>query len=83
MKKLIVFAIAAAATLIVSAVEPFVEVKREFWGKKYCILTDVNGFTYRFNPPSAGSQVRLNTRTGWYIIDSAGTIVKYSDTGKK
>ena len=82
MKKLIVFAIAAAATLLVSAVEPFVEIRREFWGKKYFVLTDVNGFTYKFNPPTSG-QVKLRTRTGWYIVSSNGTIVSYEDTGKK
>jgi len=83
MKKIIVFCIAAIATLAVSAVEPFVEVRQEFWGKRYCILTDVNGYTYKFNPPSVGSQIKLVTRTGWYIVDSSCVIVKYEDSGRK
>lgn len=82
MKKLIMFGIVALATLVVSAVEPFVEVRQEFWGKRYCILTDVNGYTYKFNPPTNG-QVKLVTRTGWYIVDTSCSIVSYEDKGKK
>ena len=71
-----------AADELVGAVG-VIEVRQEFWGKRYCVLTDVNGYTYKFNPPSAGSQIKLVTRTGWYIVDSSCTIVKYEDSGRK
>ena len=81
MKKLLFLAV-IAATMTASAVMPKVEVKTEFWGHRYFVLTDVNGYTYRITPPTTG-QAKYVTRTGWYIVDTEGTIVEYKDTGKK
>ena len=79
MKKLIICAAIALAGIVAQAVEPFVVIKTEFWGKKYAILTDVNGYTYKFDPPTNGQKVRLATRTGWYLVDGTGTIISYKD----
>ena len=83
MKKLIVLAIAACASVAAMAVEPFVQVNRQPWGGRYGILTDVNGFTYRISLPTGSSKIKVNTRTGWYVINSYGVITSYSDEGLK
>lgn len=79
MKKLLFVAIFALATMAVNAASPFVVVKTEFWGKRYFVLTDVNGVTYKINPPRNGSSIKISTKTGWYIIDGDARIVKYND----
>lgn len=82
MKKLLVLAAAAMMGIAAYAAEPFVEIRTEFWGKKYFVLNDVNGVQYKFTPPTNGSIVKLRTKTGWYEINSSGVIVKYSDPSK-
>ena len=81
MKK-IVFMLAVAVALFAHAVEPKCEVKQEFWGHRYFLLTDVNGYTYKITPPTTG-HAKYVTRTGWYIVDTSGKIVEFKDTGKK
>lgn len=82
MKK-IIFALTVALATSVFAVEPSCVVDYEFWGKKYFILTDVNGIQYKINPPNGNRQIRVNTKTGWYLLDANGVIVDYSDNGVK
>jgi len=79
MKKLITLAIAVVASIVVNAATPFIEIRTEFWGKKYFVLNDVNGVQYKFNPPVNGQKVRIRTKTGWYEINSSGVIVSYKD----
>ena len=78
MKK-IIFAAALAAASFVQAAEPKLEVKQEFWGRPYFVLTDVNGQQYKLTPPPAGKSTRYTTKTGWYLINSDGRIVEYKD----
>lgn len=67
----------------VTADLPKCEVITEYWGSStYLKLTDINGYTYRLTRPIAGTSNRYTTRTGWYLIDSSGKILKYQDTRK-
>ena len=67
----------------VTADLPKCEVITEYWGSStYLKLTDVNGYTYKLTRPVAGTSNRYTTRTGWYLIDSNGEILKYQDKRK-
>ena len=67
----------------VTADLPKCEVITEYWGSAtYLKLTDINGYTYKLTRPIAGTSNRYTTRTGWYLIDSNGEILKYQDKRK-
>ena len=67
----------------VTADLPKCEVVTEYWGSStYLKLTDINGYTYKLTRPITGTSNRYTTRTGWYLIDSTGKILKYQDTRK-
>ena len=67
----------------VTADLPKCEVITEYWGSStYLKLTDINGHTYKLTRPVAGMSNRYTTRTGWYLIDSNGEILKYQDKRK-
>lgn len=67
----------------VTADLPKCEVVTEYWGSStYLKLTDINGYTYKLTRPVAGTSNRYTTRTGWYLIDSNGEILKYQDKRK-
>lgn len=62
---------------------PKCEVVTEYWGSStYLKLIDINGHTYKLTRPVAGMSNRYTTRTGWYLIDSNGKILKYQDKCK-
>lgn len=62
---------------------PKCEVIAEYWGPStYLKLTDINGYTYRLTRPVTGTSNRYTTRTGWYLVDSNGVILKYQDKRK-
>ena len=67
----------------VTADLPKCEVITEYWGSStYLKLTDINGYTYKLTRPVTGTSNRYTTRTGWYLIDSNGEILKYQDKRK-
>ena len=62
---------------------PKCEVITEYWGSStYLKLTDINGYTYKLSRPTAGTSNRYTTRTGWYLINSEGEIIRFQDTRK-
>lgn len=67
----------------VTADLPKCEIITEYWGSAtYLKLTDINGYTYKLTRPVTGTSNRYTTRTGWYLIDSNGEILKYQDKRK-
>lgn len=67
----------------VTADLPKCEVITEYWGSStYLKLTDINGYTYKLSRPTAGTSNRYTTRTGWYLINSEGEIIRFQDTRK-
>lgn len=83
MKKFIIaLTIALVAATAVFAVTPKCEVGQEFWGKRYAVLTTVSGAKHKITLPTGSALLRVKVKTGWYLINSEGVIVKYQDSAK-
>ena len=80
MKKFLIACCTIVAGIAAYAMEPKCEIKSEFWGKRYALLTTATGAKYKVNLPSGDAIVKVKTKTGWYMINSEAKIVDWYDS---
>ena len=79
MKKIVLMCAMVLTGLFAFAAAPVCTIEKEFWGREYLKLIDINGIEYKLTIPAQGTCTKFKTRTGWYLISWEGEIKQYQD----